>query len=119
MKNINANFLRILKIEIEDLQMDIEELITECENNREKGVITNYVCMENLTVFKNEIHGLGVFNRIVDKTDPEEFDTLDDMIIKLKEGFRKAIHAHGLVEAVYVCVARKLKKVAKYFEQVR
>ena len=114
MREAKKNFIKIMRIELKDLHMDIEALIRECQKEKEKGKLTNHVFMQNLVVFKNELLGLNTFDEILDSTNPEEYDTLDDMINYLKNRFRKMIKASGLVEAINIYVERKLTKVANY-----
>ena len=117
MLNKRKNYLRIMAIELEDLTRDIERLIELCNREREAGRFTNYVFMENLATFKNELLGVNAFGRILDTTDPERFSDLEAMIDHLKGSFAEKVRACGLVEAVNICIRRKLDKVARYVTQ--
>ncbi len=117
MKRLKDNFIKILQIEIEDLNIDIEELIQQCSRDNESGNLTNYVFWENLTVFKNELLGLKAFDKILNEVSTDEFNTLDELVNHLKDKFRTAIKSHGLVEAIYKYVERKIDKAAGYVDQ--
>jgi len=114
MPRMKENYLKILAIEIEDLREDIDALIERCAREREAGRLSQYVCLQNLALFKNEILGLNAFGRIVRETDPAGFETLDAMIDHLRDRFRKLARDAGFADAVAVYIDRKLAKVAKY-----
>ena len=84
-------------------------MIRQCSRDNECGNLTNYVFWENITVLKNELLGLKGFNKILDELSTDEFDTLDGLINHLKEKFKTIIKSHGLVEATYLFVERKLE----------
>ena len=117
MRRINEFYISILRIELKDLQEDIEVLIQKCTEERERGNLTNYVFMENLALFKNELLGVDAFGRILDETDPKAYDALDEMVEDLKQKFQAKVKASGLAEAINVYVERKLRKVARYVTQ--
>ncbi|MEW6755438.1 MAG: hypothetical protein AB1505_31330 [Candidatus Latescibacterota bacterium] len=119
MRRINANFLAIVKLEMEDLREDIEALIEQCTADRERGVVTNYVAMENLALFHNELLGLADFGRILEAADPAIFATLEEMIAHLRTSFRVHIRQSGLAEVVTLYVDRKLEKVRQYVAQAQ
>ena len=114
MKHRKRHFLAILKVELDDLHADIEQLINECNKEHEGGKLTDYVCLENLCVFKNELLGVDVFARIIDTTDPDQFESLTELKANLKNAFREKIRAAGLVPAIVRYVERKMNKVEGY-----
>jgi len=111
------NYLNILRMELEDLHEDIDNLIRECAEQKEDCEITNYVYMENLANLKNEMLGLDVFAKIIDSTDPESYATLDEMISALKVVFAERMSEYGIINAIRLLVERKLEKVKKYVMQ--
>ena len=118
MHHIKEKYLAILRIELEDLHEDIEGLIRHATEERESGHLTNYVFMENLALFKNELLGVDAFDRILDELDLETFATLEEMVAYLKTDFREKVKSVGLAEAIDVLVERKLDKVLHYVTQV-
>jgi hypothetical protein len=114
MSETKKMYLKILRIEIEDLKTDIEHLIEELKKEHENEHLTNYVFLENLTIFGRELLGVGYFFKVLDKINPDEFDTLDSMADYIKETFRNMVKEHGLDEAINIYVERKLDKVKKY-----
>jgi len=116
MLNVNRKYLEILRVEIAGLEEDIRVLIEHCKQERESGRLTNYVFMENLALFENEILGVNMFRNIVDEIDPDRFDSLDALVSHLKDTFREKLQERGLVKLISVYVSRKLDKVARYVE---
>ncbi len=114
MHAVKENYLRILRIELEDLQIDIERLIEECRKNKEMGSYSEKVFLQNLATFKNELLGVHAFQHVLDEIDPGQFDTLQEMVEYIRRRFQQLIHEHGLVPALSIYVNRKLDKVARY-----
>ncbi|RKY48606.1 MAG: hypothetical protein DRP88_01765 [Candidatus Neomarinimicrobiota bacterium] len=119
MRKVKECYLKILKIELEDLKDDIEQLIEETRKEKDAGKLTNYVFFQNIALFKNELLGLNVFEGIIESTNPEDFDNLDEMIVHLKERFFKKIKTLGLAEAIRVYVGRKMTKAKRYVVERR
>jgi len=117
MRKANEVYLSILRLELEDLHEDIEVMIEACTKEKEKGRLTNYVFMENIALFKNELLGVDAFGKIVDETDTAAFDTLEAMVNHLKMRFKEKIRTAGLAEVICIYVDRKLEKVQKYVTQ--
>lgn len=114
MHRINENYLAILRLELKDLQEDIEVLIEQCTKARDEGSVTNYVFMENLALFRNELLGVDVFGKVLDVTDPGAYPTLDALVEHLKTDFQAQVKARGLAELINIYVGRKLEKVRQY-----
>jgi hypothetical protein len=117
MRNKTKYYIAFLRIELEDLQEDLELLIARCESNFKEERITERVFRENVALFRNELMGLNDFARIVDQTDPSEFENLDELIRHLREVFVDLIRTRDLAQALKVCVDRKLAKVARYMDK--
>ena len=88
------------------------------EKEHESQELTNYVFLENLAVFGSELLGVGYFFKVLDRIEPDKFDSLDDMIDYIKETFRGMIKEHGLAEAINILVGRRLEKVKKYVTEI-
>jgi hypothetical protein len=117
MHEIKKNYLKILRIEINDLHADIEQFIDATKKEKEKGILTNYVFLENLTVFKNELFGIDYFFKVLDETNPVEFKTLDEMIEHIRKNFAKIISRSCISKEITCYIERKLVKVKKYVTQ--
>ena len=117
MQNKMRKFLKIFKVELEELE---DELIMfgEMHKQREQsGEITTYVFRENMNLIKNEISGLQEIIRSVDGLVPTKYKSFEEMIEdldrKIKERLRESEHA----DASYELVRRKLKKVHTYIRE--
>jgi hypothetical protein len=117
MRQSKKHYLQILKIEVEDLREDLELMIEECRKSYQMEKITEHVFLANLTLFRNELLGLEEFSRIVDTTECDSFETLETMMDYLRKRFREKMSTGGLAEALYICIERKLNKVARYVTQ--
>ncbi len=110
----NKHFLEILAVELEDLREDVEALIAECQRHNQQGTLTEHVFLGNLSLFKNEVLGVGIFESALKKINPDSFADLDSLIAALKDHFRRLIEAQSLAPVLYQLVERKIEKVAGY-----
>lgn len=117
MRNVNRNFIRILSIEIDDFKEDLEVLIEQCKSARACGRVSESVFWENITVFNNEILGANAFHRILDQFNPDDFESLNELMEEIKRKFHALVRERGLVEAINIYVERKMDKVARYVMQ--
>ena len=65
MRNPIKYFPQFLRIEMDDLQDDLEYLIKTAKSDYEAGKITERVFLENQTLFKNELMGVMDFNNFL------------------------------------------------------
>lgn len=114
MRAVKKNYLAILAIELDDLKEDIEHLISELRHNKQDHRCTEHVFLHNLTLFRNELLGVDAFHKILDQIDPENYETLDDMIAEIKQRFQLRVQMYGLAEVINLLIERKLVKVARY-----
>ena len=117
MRSVKQNFLKILAIELDDFKEDLEVLINRCHEAHDSGRLSESVFWENVTVFNNEILGADAFHRVIRDINPDEFESLTDLMSDLKGQFRDVVMQHGLVEAINIYVERKMDKVARYVTQ--
>lgn len=111
------NYLIILKLELEDLLEDIKLLIQQCEVEKKADCITDYVFLENLVFFKNEILGVDAFSKIIDNIDVTTYEELDSLIGDLKVKFEKEMNENGVSKAIHLSILRKMDKVKSYVER--
>lgn len=117
MRDKIINYLFILKLELKDLHDDIEMLMTSCKEDKENCAITNYVFLENLSLFKNEILGVDVFENIIDEINPHDYSGLDELIVDLKGKFKEKMIEFGISKAIDLSILRKMDKVKRYVTQ--
>ncbi len=102
-------YLKIFKLELQNLIDDITELINYEKNLYDNNTHTNFVYLENLVVLKDEIMGingiLGIIDDLFIGFHSENYR--DDLQKSLKEFVEKK----GYPQAVYRLIERKIKKI--------
>jgi hypothetical protein len=111
------SFLKILIIELEDLDDDIKLLIKECDERHCRQEITDYVFMENLAVLRNELFGVEGFVDDIKAVRPEDYETLDEMIEGLLKILENRINEKGIAHSIVSLIERKMNKVKHYVEK--
>lgn len=114
MRHLNKIFYEIFLIELNDLDEDIKALIEQSKYKYSHEEISNYVCMENLAVLQNELFGVEGYIEDVKKTNPESYETMDDIMKYLHELLEKRIQEKCIVHSILLLVERKMNKVKKY-----
>lgn len=114
MSKVNKKYVQILRLELEDLEIDIQKLIEHCEQTSKTSTLRANVFLENLALFNNELLAVDIFEKMLDKIDVDKFETLDDLVQHIKSGFEQKVNALGLARAITRMVNRKLEKVADY-----
>lgn len=112
-----SKFLRILKIELEDLEEDINTLAELTEERRQQHTITEYVSLENISLLRQEFSGIKA---VVDRLDSIQLDpnqSFQEFVDSLKEQIKQVVIASAYPNAVNIFIERKIQKVADYFEQ--
>lgn len=116
MKHKIRKYVQVLRIELEDLEADLE-LMTEIYSRKEaQDEITDYVFLENVSVLKTEISGIASIIRSIDDIPTEEFTDLPELVEYIDGMFRERTKRSDYPEGVYALVRRKLYKVLKYVE---
>ena len=114
MREKYQKYLKVLKIELEDLEEDLL-LMAKIYQQREKdNEITDYVFLENLSLLQSEISGIERIIQSVNTIDVANFKTLDEMVEHADAVFRTQTEDANFPESVYALVKRKLKKVSAY-----
>jgi hypothetical protein len=106
-------FIAMLRIELDDLTQHIDHQIRECRMGFTARELTEHVYFENLTVFRNELLGVGAFREILDALDIESFESLESMIGYLDDAFSREVEECALAPAIKLFVKRKIAKVAQ------
>ncbi len=116
MHSKNISFLKILVIELEDLDEDIQILIKKCEEQHIKEEISEYVFLENLAVLQNELFGVAGFIEEVKEVNPDDFNTTEELKSYLLKKLAQRVKEKGLVHSIIPLVERKMNKVGIYLE---
>lgn len=112
-KNKIDRYLKILKIELEDLESDIIDSEAMLKKRLDDKKITGYVFMENLATFRAELEGVRKMEKEIDRL-ADKYETLDELVEHISDYFKKRIKESGLPEAVFVLIKRKLDKIYRY-----
>ena len=112
MKQKIERYLKILKIELEDLVDDIKDAEEILKTRLEERKITDYVYLENLSFFNAELAGVKKLEKEIDKL--QGFESLDDLSKYLNDFIKKRVKEADLPDAVYILIKRKLDKIQKY-----
>ena len=114
MSKAYKKYIQILKLELEDLEIDIQKLIENCEETSKTSDLSQNVFLENLALFNNELLGLNIFEKMLDQIDVNELESLEDLVEIIKKSFETKVEELGLAKAINRMVERKLFKVADY-----
>lgn len=116
MKYKIEKYLKVLRIELEDLQMDLQMMAELCHQREERDEITDYVFLENISVLKAEIAGIERIIQSMDEIPIERFTELREFVTYADEMFRERTESSGYPQGVHTLVRRKLYKVLGYLE---
>jgi len=117
MKEKMRKFLKILRVELEDLEEDMELLIDLHREKEQKRVITPYVCMENIGLIKNEISAVKRIIGSIENVGIDEYNNIEELTEHINNIFKKQIKESDYPDSIYFFVKRKLDKVKKYIEE--
>ena len=105
------HFLRLFRVELDDLIEDIQIRIDINEKRFRDDKITEYVHLENEAVLKRQVGALEKFTEIVDVIDPSNYkDTAGieaDLLVRSSDFVSKFEDT----EAVSLLLRRKIEKV--------
>ena len=114
MADAKSRYIRMLKIELDDLRDDLQVLIDDCCTREKRHESTHYVCMENMAVFKREILDVNTVDHILDRIEVDEYADVDALARALDDRFGELARRHGITDAVYSMLRRRLEKLAGY-----
>ena len=116
MKASKEHFLRLLHMELEDMQEDIEALKRHCAAQREQGQISDYVFRENMAAYDNFAADLVHLMRTFDAVEHEEAADIPALIACLRGRCEAHLADRGLGRGLVTTLARKMQKIARYLE---
>jgi hypothetical protein len=119
MRDVKKYFLRLLKVEMEDLYEDIQTLVDECKHKCTGDRPTEHVPLANLTTFQKELIGVGKFNQLIDAMHTGAYHDLDSLVSDLRVKFEERIHKSDLPPALNELIARKIDKVLRLLDAAR
>ena len=114
MRMAMVKFVKVLRIEMEDLESYLEFLIAENYRRQGEHTETERVCRENVATLRNEELGVHHFIEILDRVDVDNFDDLNHLVATIRKRCHDVIARHGLAEAAIAYADRKIAKVESY-----
>jgi hypothetical protein len=107
-------FLSVLRIELEDLEEDINDLVRLYEARKSSHEITDYVYLENKSLLLNELGCLKDLVGRLAKIDTGAYATVEEMIAHLERTISDRARQCAFPEVVSRVVRRKIEKVKRY-----
>jgi len=117
MKDLLHRFIGILRIELEDLEQDVGDLLEICQRRKDSREISNYVYMENQSLLLNEIAGIKSLIHSLDEMDTGRFVSAQEMFAEIDRLIHTKTRECAYPEAVYNLVKRRLDKVVAYLRE--
>lgn len=111
-------FLKILRVEIDDLISDVEHGITGQRERFEQGAISEHVMKENVGLAQSEICSMRRFEAWVDGLTPGEFDSIEAACSHIREHVYEHVRGSARCPFVMGLLDRKLQKVHRFAEEV-
>ena len=107
-------FISIFRIELEDLEEDINDLLEILEKRKDSQEITNYVYMGNKGVLLSEISCVRELLDTLSTIDAYQYESVEAMISDVRNMLFRRIRDCAAPEVVHQLVERKFEKVCTY-----
>lgn len=108
------HFLKLLKVEIDDLIEDIRRRIKLYDLRFVRDEITHYVHDENLALLNREIDAFSNFIDVVDGIDAAIYKDVDEVEAALLEKSKSLVSRMEDPEAIHIQLQRKMRKVRMF-----
>jgi hypothetical protein len=114
MSSNTAHFLKLIKVEFEDIQEDIGLMERISMDRLKNAEITNYVYHENFVVFEQERRAIHTLSTLLDENRWEEYDQPDALRDDLISAFELRIRELHAPMAVHDLIKRKIDKIHQF-----
>ncbi len=108
------HFLKLLRVELDDLIEDTKLRIELNDRRFDREDITPYVHLENDAFLKREVDAFGKFIGIIDGIDPSIYKDTSDVEADFLAKSRDSVSRLEDPEAVFILLKRKLDKVRTF-----
>jgi hypothetical protein len=109
-----TKFLEVLRIELEDLERDLDALIELYRARKDTHDITNYVYLENKGLLANELRCIANLLDSLYEVDATRYESVDAMIDDVERMIAERSETCAFPEVVSTLVARKIAKVRRF-----
>ncbi len=107
-------FISLLRIELEELEQDICDLLELWQRRKDSHEITNYVYLENKGLLLNEVGCVKELLGNIAAVDTSRYDSVEQMISDVDNMIDKRIRECAFPEVLHSLVKRRLEKVRQY-----
>jgi hypothetical protein len=114
MVNVLRHYLRLLRVEIQDMLEEIEMLIEHLETRFACDDISSYVRLENEGVLRRELGAIGHFIALVDEIEPANYKSIPEMEQDILSRADEIVKKQEQPEVVLVLLKRKIDKVREF-----
>ena len=114
MRALLNKFISIFRIELQDLEADVNDLLDILEKRKDSREITNYVYLENKGLLLNEISCLDELLDSMSGIDAYKYESVEAMIADVGKMLDDRIEDGAFPEVVHGLVKRKFEKVCTY-----
>jgi len=111
-------FLDVFRLELSDLESDIELLIKQYTKDHDEDKISNYVFYQNVALMQNELFGVQGIDKEIAELDAEQFDSVDNVIDWINQAVSRRCKEKGSAKSMCTLIGRKLEKVKNYVTHV-
>jgi hypothetical protein len=114
MRALLNKFISIFRIELQDLEEDINDLLEILEKRKDSQEITDYVYIGNKGVLLNEIASIKELLDSISTIDAYQYESVEDMIADVHQMMDTRIRERDFPAVVRDLVQRKFDKVCRY-----
>lgn len=116
MKKLGRKFAKLLSIELESLEEDLEIVLQTLDDRLRAHEITDYVRNENHAVLRNEILGLRDLVRSGEPVELGTISSISEAAELARIAVRRRLEEHDYVPALCRLIEKRIDKVAAYLE---
>lgn len=109
-------FFGILRLEMEDVEEDLESMIHVYQRRNSEGQVSEYVLKNNSALFVHEINSIADFIRQLDQDCCADYKTVDEVIDHINKELPSKVKEFDYPQVVVNVVRRKMEKVRAYLE---
>ena len=111
-------FIKMLTLEMEDLEEDIRLMRELYRDREEKGEITHYVLMENSGLLENELAGIRFLKNKLDEVPIVTCGSYDDLAEYINDLLKEKCQESDYPDGVFGFVQKRIEKVLKYMKEM-